>query len=53
MDEAAILQVARLYLYTVKSTAFYAGLGWSFLEKTRYREKDVSIMSFATLVSVP
>ncbi|HWM24314.1 MAG TPA: GNAT family N-acetyltransferase [Chthoniobacterales bacterium] len=49
MDEAASLKVSRLYLYTVDSTAFYASLGWSAVEKTRHRQKEVSIMSFSTL----
>jgi GNAT superfamily N-acetyltransferase len=52
MDEATSLQVPRLYLYTVDSTAFYANLGWSPVEKTQYREKEVSIMSFATPAQV-
>jgi predicted N-acetyltransferase YhbS len=49
MDEARSLHVSKLYLYTVDSTAFYANLGWSPVEKTRYREQEVSIMSFSTL----
>lgn len=53
MDEATSLQVSKLYLYTVDSTAFYASLGWSLAEKTRYREKEVSIMSFTTLAPAP
>lgn len=53
MGEATSLQIPKLYLYTVDSTAFYASLGWSAVEKTRYREKEVSIMSFSTLVSPP
>jgi GNAT superfamily N-acetyltransferase len=53
MDEATLLCVSRLYLYTVDSTAFYAGLGWSPVEETRYREKEVSIMSFSTCAAAP
>jgi N-acetylglutamate synthase-like GNAT family acetyltransferase len=48
MDEAASLRISKLYLYTVESTAFYANLGWSPVEKTRYREQEVSIMSLST-----
>lgn len=53
MDEATSLQVPRLYLYTVDSTPFYASLGWSPVEKTRYREKEVLIMSFTTPAAAP
>jgi GNAT superfamily N-acetyltransferase len=53
MDETTSLQVPRLYLYTVDSTPFYASLGWSLAEKTRYREKEVSIMSFTTPAEAP
>lgn len=53
MDEAMALQVSKLYLYTVDSTAFYRSLGWSLGEKARYRGKEVSIMSFTTLASAP
>jgi N-acetylglutamate synthase-like GNAT family acetyltransferase len=48
MDEATLLQVSKLYLYTVDSTAFYTNLGWSWLEHTAYRGKEVSIMSYST-----
>jgi GNAT superfamily N-acetyltransferase len=48
MDEATLLQVSKLYLYTVDSTAFYTNLGWSWLEHTGYRGKEVSIMSYST-----
>jgi len=53
MEEARRLHVPKLYLYTVESTVFYAGLGWSFLEKARYRQKDVSIMSAVLPASAP
>lgn len=46
MAEATSLCVPTLYLYTVDSTAFYESLGWSLMEKTRYRQMAVSIMSF-------
>jgi GNAT superfamily N-acetyltransferase len=53
MDKATLLCISRLYLYTVDSTAFYAGLGWSLVEETRYRENEVSIMSFSTSTAAP
>jgi predicted N-acetyltransferase YhbS len=53
LDEAAALHVSRFYLYTVDSTAFYANLGWSLLEQTAYRGKDVSIMSYSTITTKP
>ena len=48
MEEATPLPLSKLYLYTVDSTVFYAHLGWSLVEKARYRENYVSIMSFST-----
>jgi N-acetylglutamate synthase-like GNAT family acetyltransferase len=51
MDEAATLHVSKLYLYTVDSAAFYANLGWSWLEHTDYRGKEVSIMSYLTITT--
>ena len=53
MDEATLLQVSTLYLYTVESTAFYANLGWSLLENTAYRRREVSIMSYSTITTKP
>lgn len=46
MAEAAALQIATLYLYTVHSEAFYANLGWSLQEHTAYREQPVAIMTY-------
>jgi predicted N-acetyltransferase YhbS len=42
--KAQELRVARLYLYTPKSAAFYAGLGWQVLERTEYQYSSVTIM---------
>jgi GNAT superfamily N-acetyltransferase len=53
LDEATSLHVSRLYLYTVDSTSFYANLGWSVLEHTAYRGKEVSIMSYSTITTKP
>jgi GNAT superfamily N-acetyltransferase len=53
MAEAMELQVSKLYLYTVDSPGFYDGLGWSLAEKTCYRGKEVSIMSFTTVAPAP
>ena len=46
MAEAANLDIPLLYLYTVHSENFYAGLGWTFQERTAYREQEVVIMTF-------
>lgn len=46
MAEAARLEVPLLYLYTVHSEQLYAGLGWTFLERTAYGGHDVVIMTF-------
>jgi predicted N-acetyltransferase YhbS len=35
-----------LYLYTPSAESFYAKLGWNVLERTRYRETDVTIMTY-------
>ena len=53
MDEARALHISKLYLYTVDSTAFYANLGWSVLEHTAYRGKDVLVMSYSTIATKP
>jgi N-acetylglutamate synthase-like GNAT family acetyltransferase len=46
MAEAGKLNVPLLYLYTVHSEKFYASLGWTFQERTAYREQEVVIMTF-------
>lgn len=53
MNEATSLHVPKLYLYTMDLTAFYERLNWSLKERTRYRGKEVSIMSFTTLRPAP
>jgi N-acetylglutamate synthase-like GNAT family acetyltransferase len=47
MAEAGKLSVPLLYLYTVHSEKFYAGLGWTLQERTPYREQKVVIMNYA------
>ena len=51
MAEAGKLNVPLLYLYTVHSEKFYAGLGWTFQERTAYREQQVVIMTFKPIKS--
>jgi N-acetylglutamate synthase-like GNAT family acetyltransferase len=46
MAEAGKLNVPLLYLYTVHSEKFYAGLGWTLQERTAYRDQQVVIMTF-------
>src|SRR5437764_5079235 len=44
--EAKRLKVPLLYLYTVHSEKFYAALGWTFQERTSYREQNIVIMTY-------
>jgi GNAT superfamily N-acetyltransferase len=53
INEARELGIPKLYLYTVKSTSFYAGLGWSEMEQTSYRGKNVTIMSYLNTLAQP
>lgn len=46
MEEAGKLKVPLLYLYTVHREALYASLGWTFLERSPYREQNVAIMTY-------
>jgi N-acetylglutamate synthase and related acetyltransferases len=46
MSEAHKLEVPLLYLYTVHSENFYAGLGWTVMERTAYHEQNVVIMTY-------
>ena len=46
MAEAGRLKVPVLYLYTVHSEKFYAGLGWTLMERTSYREQPIVIMTY-------
>ena len=43
--EAAARGFHRLYLFTPSAEAFFSHLGWSIVERTRYRDADVTIMS--------
>jgi N-acetylglutamate synthase-like GNAT family acetyltransferase len=47
MDEATSLHIPKLYLYTLKSTSFYADLGWFLMEHAAYRRKEVAIMFYS------
>jgi len=46
VDDAIALGVRRLYLYTPSTELFYSRLGWSLVERTRYRGTDVVVMSY-------
>jgi GNAT superfamily N-acetyltransferase len=46
VNEASRLDVRRLYLYTVHSERLYSALGWMLYERTRYRDRDVVIMTY-------
>ena len=56
VEEARVLHTPRLYLYTPGSGALYLRLGWSFMERTFYRERwgeqELTIMQLATKNSV-
>ena len=45
ISEAAARGFATLYLFTPNAEAFFSHLGWSIIERTRYRDADVTIMS--------
>jgi predicted N-acetyltransferase YhbS len=45
ISEAAARGFRTLYLFTPSAEAFFSHLGWSMLERTRYRDVDVAIMS--------
>jgi GNAT superfamily N-acetyltransferase len=45
VEEASILKVPRLFLYTPGAEEFYVRLGWQSLERPRYHEVDVVVMS--------
>jgi N-acetylglutamate synthase-like GNAT family acetyltransferase len=53
MAEAGRLNVPVLYLYTVHSENFYAGLDWSLLEHTTYREQHIAIMNWRPTPTEP
>jgi len=45
ISEAAARGFPTLYLFTPSAEAFFSHLGWSIVERTRYRDADVTIMS--------
>jgi GNAT superfamily N-acetyltransferase len=45
ISEAAARGFATLYLFTPTAEAFFSHLRWSIVERTRYRDADVTIMS--------
>jgi GNAT superfamily N-acetyltransferase len=49
--EAARLGFATLYLYTPSARDFYSRLGWSILERMRYRDTEVTIMSYTQVIN--
>jgi len=53
VNEAEELRIPKFYLYTVNSTSFYADLGWSEMEQTSYRGKNVTIMSYSNTIAQP
>jgi N-acetylglutamate synthase-like GNAT family acetyltransferase len=46
IEEARTLGVGKFYLYTPSAEAFYVKLGWKTIEKTRYKNTDVTVMSY-------
>ncbi|MBN1994656.1 MAG: GNAT family N-acetyltransferase [Anaerolineae bacterium] len=46
MQEAAVLKLDRIYLFTPNKMNFYNRLGWQFLEHTSYRGEEVVIMQY-------
>ena len=46
MQEAEMLGVKRLHLFTPDKMKFYTRLGWKVIEHTRYYGEDVAIMSY-------
>lgn len=44
MDEARDLGVAGLHLFTLDREQFYASLGWSLIERTVYRGREIAVM---------
>ena len=43
---AAGAGIGKVYLFTPDRKAFYAGLGWTLLEHTIYREREVDVMAW-------
>lgn len=46
IKEAATLNMSKIYLYTPDAEDYYLKLGWLIVERCRYRDVNVSIMSF-------
>ncbi|MBN1217813.1 MAG: GNAT family N-acetyltransferase [Anaerolineae bacterium] len=46
MQEAAVLELDRIYLFTPNKINFYNRLGWQFFEHTAYRGEEVVIMQY-------
>jgi N-acetylglutamate synthase-like GNAT family acetyltransferase len=46
VESAAQLGEKRLYLYTPSAEQMYLRLGWSAIERTQYRGKEVVVMSY-------
>jgi len=46
IEEARVLGERRLYLYTPDAEEFYAREGWRLIERTPYKGKDVTVMSY-------
>jgi N-acetylglutamate synthase-like GNAT family acetyltransferase len=47
--EAAVRGYSTVYLFTPSAQDYFAHLGWSIVEHTRYKEADVTIMSHTQL----
>jgi GNAT superfamily N-acetyltransferase len=43
--EAVVLGFPTVYLFTPSAEHFFSHLGWSIVERTRYRDADVTVMS--------
>lgn len=46
IDDATVLGLRRLFLYTPGAEQFYSRRGWLLVEHTRYRDTDVAVMSY-------
>ncbi len=46
VHEAAARGYSTVYLFTPTAAPFFSHLGWSIVEHTRYRDTDVTIMSY-------
>ena len=48
VEEARLLGVQTVYLFTAGQEAYYARLGWSALERTQHGHREVVIMQRST-----